>query len=336
MPTLEDVAKKAGVSTATVSKVLSNTPYFTEATRAKVMQAVEEIGYIPHLAARALSTGKTNIIAVVFPYVYDTIFTDPLVLRILEGIEAECTQAGYNILLSTPRLSTEGPDSHYQQLLQSRYIEGLIGLDHFPQASVIAPAQAHNIPAVAIGSYDTPCRVESDEFSGGLQLMEHLLGLGHRNIGIIGVPEALHYSIQKRIAGLRHAAEIANVNLDTFPRSDGDFSTSSGSYCASELLSRYPNLTALVCLNDRMALGAIQYARQSGRDVPHDLSVVGYDDIPMAVASSPPLTTIDQRAPELGHAAVRMLLQMFDKRQVEPQTLPVHLVVRQSTRQPRV
>jgi LacI family repressor for deo operon, udp, cdd, tsx, nupC, and nupG len=178
MATLEDVAKKAGVSTATVSKVLSNTPYFTEATRIKVMQAVDEIGYMPHLAARALSSGKTNIIAVVFPYVFDTIFTDPLVLRMLEGIEAECTPRGYNILLSTPRLSEHGPDQHYQQLLQSRYIEGIIALDNVPITSVIAPAEALNIPAVAIGNYATQKRVQSDDFSGFIQLFDHIVSLG--------------------------------------------------------------------------------------------------------------------------------------------------------------
>lgn len=331
MATLEDVAKQAGVSTATVSKVLSNTPYFTEATRIKVMNAVEQLGYVPHLAARALSSGKTHIIAVVFPYVYDTIFTDPLVLRILEGIEDECTQRGYNILLSTPRLSESGPEAHYLQLLQSRYIQGLIALDHFPVASVIEPAHKHKIPVVAIGSYDTKYRVHSDDYSGGLQLVEHIVGLGHTQIGIIGVPEQYHYSIQQRVSGVREGARLAGIDFERLPRSDGDFSTSSGSFCASELLSRHPQLTALICLNDRMAMGAIQYARQSGRDVPADLSVVGYDDIPMSAAFSPPLTTIDQRAPELGRAATRMLFQIFEKREVESLMLPVHLVVRQSS-----
>ena len=94
MPTLQDVAKRAGVSAATVSKVLSNTPYFTEETRGKVLQAVEELEYIPNLAARALAAGRTQIIAVVFPYLYDPIFKDPLVMKILEGIESECTQEG--------------------------------------------------------------------------------------------------------------------------------------------------------------------------------------------------------------------------------------------------
>ncbi|MBN8618508.1 MAG: LacI family DNA-binding transcriptional regulator, partial [Anaerolineae bacterium] len=108
MPTLQDVAQKAGVSTATVSKVLSNTPYVSETTRLKVMEAVNELGYTPNLAARGLSSGKTHIIAVVFPYMYEAFFTDPLVLLILQGIEGECTQRGYNILLSTPRLRANG------------------------------------------------------------------------------------------------------------------------------------------------------------------------------------------------------------------------------------
>src|SRR5215207_9299732 len=103
MPTLQDVAKKAGVSTATVSKVLSNTPYVSDATKAKVLEAVEALGYRPNLAARALSSGKTHIIAVVFPYIFDAIFKDPLVMAILEGVESVCTEQHYNILLSTPR-----------------------------------------------------------------------------------------------------------------------------------------------------------------------------------------------------------------------------------------
>lgn len=331
MPTLDDVAKRAGVSTATVSKVLSNKPYFTEATRLKVMLAVDELGYVPHLAARALSSGKTGIIAVVFPYVYDTILTDPLVLRILEGVEAESSQRGYNILLSTPRVSTQGVDAHYQQLLQSGYIDGIIAMDNVPFSSVIQPARQQGIPAVAVGHFNSNLRVGSDDRGGTFQLMKHVTGLGHRNIGIIGVPEKLHYSIQHRIEGLCDGAEKAGLDYAVFPRADGDFSTSSGSRCAAQLLHEHPDLTALVCLNDRMAMGAIQYAHELGRAVPQDLTVVGYDDIPMAAAFSPPLTTIDQQAPKLGRAAAVMLFDVLNGRLPTPITLPTQLIVRQSS-----
>lgn len=331
MPTLADVAKKAGVSTATVSKVLSNTPYFTEMTRVKVMNAVEELGYVPHLAARALSSGKTHIIAVVFPNVFDTIFTDPLVLRILEGIEAECHAYGYNVLLSTPRLTRNRPDNHYQQLLTSGYIDGIIALDHFPSVSVIEPATKRGIPSVAIGHYPTTYQVQSDDYSGGWQLMQHIISLGHQQIGIIGVPEKSHYSIQHRLNGLKDSAQQSNLYFDDFPYSDGDFSEASGSKCAAKLLSKSPDLTAIICVNDRMAMGAIQYAREIGRDVPKSLSVVGYDNIPMAAAFFPPLTTVDQQAGDLGRAAARMLFEVLSERQPAPVKVPTYLVIRQSS-----
>lgn len=336
MPTLQDVAKKAGVSTATVSKVLSNTPYFTEETRVKVMQAVEELGYMPNLAARALSSGKTRIIAVVFPYVYDAIFTDPLVLRILEGIEAECGKFGYNILLSTPRLTSRGVDARYRQLIMSGYIDGVIALDNVPFASVIEPVRKKGIPAVAIGYYEADYRVRSDDFSGTLQMMRHVAGLGHQHIGIIGVPENLHYSIQHRLRGIRAGAAEANLDYENFPRVDGDFSTTSGSDCAAKLLEQNPQLTALICLNDRMAMGAIQYARTIGRDVPNNLTVVGYDDIPMAAAFSPSITTVDQQAPELGRAAAHILFDVLDDRSPDSVELPTHLIIRQSSAPPAI
>ncbi len=331
MPTLQDVAKRAGVSTATVSKVLSNKPYFTEATRDKVMRAVTELGYVPHLAARALSSGKTHIIAVVFPSLYETIMTDPLVLRILEGIEAECGQRGYNMLLSTPRVMDRESDANYQQLISSNYLDGIIALDHIPFASVIGAAKKRGLPAVAIGYRDTPYSVQSDDFSGGMQLMQHVAGKGHRQIGIIAVPNDEHLPVQHRIAGLQAGAEQFGIVFDDLPRMDGDFSTHSGSRAASELLVRNPQLTALICLNDRMAMGAIHYARQVGRSIPDDLTIVGYDDIPLAAAFSPGLTTIDQQAPQLGQAAARMLMEVLAGKKPEPVKLPTYLVVRQSS-----
>ncbi len=334
MPTLMDVARRAGVSTATVSKVLSNTPYFTEQTRAKVMQAVEELGYVPHLAARALSKGKTRIIAVVFPHLYDALFSDPLVLRILEGIEGESIWRGYNILLSTPRLNARGPDMHYRQLIQSGYIDGVIALDNVPFASVLDPVRKRGIPAVAIGYYGADNRVVSDDQSGGFQLMNHVLGLGHRHIGIISVAPNIHYSIQYRMAGLRAAAEAMGFDFETIPQAEGDFSTDSGTVAAAGLLAKYPELTAFVCLNDRMAMGAMLTVRNSGREIPRDFTVVGYDDIPIAATVSPPLTTIDQQAPELGRAAMRMLLDVLDNHTPELVKMPTHLIVRQSSAPP--
>lgn len=331
MPTLEDVAKRAGVSTATVSKVLSNTPYFTEETRTKVMRAVEELGYVPNLAARALSSGKTHIIAVVFPYVYEAIFTDPNVMNTLEGIEAECTQGGYNILLSTPKLTANGPDLHYQQLILSGYLDGVIAIDSYPLASLVDVVQQKGIPAVIIGYKPHDYYVRHDEQAGGQMIMQHLVELGHTRIGIIDVPLDVNLGVEHRVEGVRTAAHAAGLDYDSFPAVHGDWSTRSGAECAARLLEDHPDLTALLCLNDRMAMGAIQQARSMGRNVPDDLSVTGYDNIPTAAVFAPPLTTVDQRSPEQGRLAAQMLFEVLRGKTPDPILLPPHLVVRQSS-----
>lgn len=331
MPTLEDVARKAGVSTATVSKVLSNTPYFTEATRAKVMRAVEETGYMPNLAARALAAGKTCIVGVVFPWVYDGIFSDPHVLHILEGIEPECSKNGYNILLITPRLTINGVDEHYLQLIRSGYIDGIIALDNVPFASVLEPIHKKGIPVVNMGYHATRYYVRSDDYTGGYQLLEHLVELGHSQIGIIDVQPKLNFSTDQRVSGIRAAAEALGVNFATLPIARGDFSVASGEKCAAELLSLHPEVTALICLNDRMALGAIQQARRMGRRVPQTLSVVGFDDIPMAAASDPSLTTIRSDAPRMGREATRILFDVLNGQTPDPVICPVQLMKRQSS-----
>ena len=330
MPNLQDVAKKAGVSTATVSKVLSNTPYFTDETRDRVMDAVRELGYVPNLAARALSSGKTHIVAVVFPYLYDAIFKDPLVMQILEGIEAECTARQHNILLSTPRLAIDEPDTHYLQLIQSKYIDGLIAIDNL-KISAAQPAIEREIPTVVIGYGDSPHRVCSDDDSGGRKLMAHVLELGHREIALISVPQGANLALGCRLDGMREVLRDAEIDLNVLPMGYGDYSTRSGAEMAAELLTRYPDITALVCLNDRMALGAVQQAYQMGRVVPDDLTVVGYDNIAAASISRPALTTIDQHASELGRRAAQMLFEVLDGNTPEPVVLPVDLVVRGSS-----
>jgi LacI family transcriptional regulator len=337
MPTLAQVAKKAGVSIATVSKVLSNTPYFTEATRQKVMLAVDELGYVPNLAARALSTGKTHIIGVVFPYIYEGIFSDPLVQYILEGVEEECNERGYNLVLSTPRLSHDGPEENYRRLLQSGYLDGIVALDNVPLTSVIDPAIIKNTPAVAIGYGEHRYYVRSDDTQGSTTLMEHVLSLGHRRVGILTVDESLHFSIQTRMSGLKTIAEDYGLNFDALPQyTEGDFSIASGLAGAAFLLEQYPDLTALVCINDRMALGAIQQAKKMGWQVPDDLTVVGYDNIPSATLFSPALTTIDQQAPELGHQAARMLFQLLNQETPDSVIMPTQLRVRDSSAPPKL
>lgn len=334
MPTLEDVARRAGVSTATVSKVLSNTPYFTEATRNKVLLAVKEIGYVPNLAARALSSGRTQIIAVVFPYVYDAIFADPRILCVLEGIDAECNLRGYNLLISTPRLIEGSVDENYLQLIQSGYLDGVIALNHVPFASVLDPVIKKGIPAVSIGGPPSACSVSSDHHAGGVLIMEHLLELGHRRIGIITVPDSINTGTEQLLQGIQDAAQAGGLDFNSLPKAVGDYSTASGADCAAQLLRQHPDLTALLCLNDRMAMGALQEAHRLGLRVPEQLTITGYDDIPAAATTVPPLTTINQRSLTTGYEASRMLFELLNGQKPESKIIPVELVVRGSSAPP--
>ena len=329
MPTLQDVAKRAGVSAATVSKVLSNTPYFSEATRDKVMTAVKELGYRPNLAARALSSGKTNIIAVVFPFIYDTIFKDPLVMRLLEGIEAICTEQDYNILLSTPRLVNNQPDEHFKRLIQSGYIEGLIAIDNIPAVSFATLSEAANIPTVVLGHHEGAYHVQSDNFSGGKMLMEYILNQGHRRMGLISARPETNLAIQERVAGMKEAYQEAGIGFE-IPLIESDFSSEGGAKSARSLLQAHPDLTAIIGLNDRMAIGAMNAIQQMGKRVPGDISVVGYDDIPIAATTRPGLTTINQKPVELGRVAAELLLKRLNGEEPSNVVISPALVIRGS------
>ena len=329
MPTLQDVAKYAGVSTATVSKVLSNTPYFSNTTRDKVIDAVEELGYRPNLAARALSSGKTHIIAVVFPFINDTIFKDPLVMRVLEGIEAVCTEQDYNILLSTPRLKDDKPDDHYLRLIQSGYIEGLIAIDNVQPVSFAHLAEQRNIPTVILGHHAGKYSVQSDNFLGGQLLMQHVLDYGHEHIGIISAQPTVNIAIQQRLDGLLEVYQNALPSSD-IPIIESDFSSLGGAKAVRELITENPHITSIIALNDRMAIGAISELKQMGKNVPQDISVVGYDDIPMAGTSQPALTTINQKPVELGRVAAELMLKRLNDEQPANVVISPSLVKRES------
>jgi DNA-binding LacI/PurR family transcriptional regulator len=343
--TLKEVAQRAEVSTATVSKVLSNTPYVSEETRARVMRAVEELGYLPNLAARALSKGRTYIIGVVFPYNFDLLFADPLQLTIVEGIESVCIENGYNMLLSTPHVPVN-QSVQYRRLVQSGYLDGVITLETMPDIPASALLEQFKYPWIAIGymsALGTTNTLHSADFSGAQKIAALLIGLGHRQLGIIGVVNSALMAATYRIAGYRAAFEEAGLNFASVPQAQGNFSVESGYEAADALLKAAPHLTAILCLNDRMAMGAIQRVRADGLRVPEDMSVVGFDDIPSAAFFTPPLTTVRQFAREMGVQASQMLFELIEQRgnrkqesdkRFDPVTFPTELVIRGSATTP--
>jgi DNA-binding LacI/PurR family transcriptional regulator len=165
--------------------------------------------------------------------------------------------------------------------------------------------------------------------------MEHVLSLGHKRIGIITVAAPLNFSVPPRMLGFHTAAEAHGIDFATLPKCEGDFSITSGAKCVAQLLQQHLDLTAIICINDRMALGAIQQVQRNGLLVPDDLTIVGYDDIPLARFVVPALTTIDQHAPELGRIATQMLFDILNDKTPDPVTIPTQLVIRQSSAPPK-
>jgi LacI family transcriptional regulator len=334
--TIRDVAKRAEVSTSTASRILSNSTSekFSAATQAKVLRVSLELGYRPNFAARALVSGKTRIVAAVFPRIYDTPFTALASLQILSGIEAYCSENGYHLLLSSPQIVDGKVDTNFVNLLAGGYPDGLVIDGHFCIDPVMEVLQQFELPMVMLGYHPHPYYLRSDNFLGGCLLMEYMIELGHKRIGIIGLPDGMSVAAEQRVNGLRAAYTACGWDYDTLPRIDGTFSSDSGAAAAVALMEANPDLTAIVALNDRMAMGAVRYLQELGYRVPDQISVVGYDDLPQAHDFNPPLTTINQQLSNWGALAMNMLVALFEGREPEPVILSPRLVVRKSAAPP--
>ncbi len=336
MPTIDEIARLARVSPATVSKVLNNRPYVSPTTRARVEQVIAETGFVPSLRARGLSARRSFILGLLIPYRADQFFADPHLLEIMRGIEAEANRHGYHLLLSTARAPREAAGA-FSHLLRSDMLDGAIlveTLDVQPFAELLRQRSA---PWVVIG-YAPPGpapAVHADDFGGALAATRHLLGLGHRRLAVISStprPSAL----DERLRGIRAGLAEAGLTLDGALLVSGDCSLASGEAAAAVLLDRPAPPTAIVALNDRMAAGAMRAAIARGLEVPADLSLVGFDDIALASLLSPALTAVRQPGYCLGEAAAATLCGLLGgQAPTTAAVIPTELIVRGSSGPPR-
>ncbi|MFQ3567830.1 MAG: LacI family DNA-binding transcriptional regulator [Aggregatilineales bacterium] len=338
MATLEDVAKRARVSVSTASRILSERgrwdQRFRQETRERVLQASRELGYTPNLAARALVSGRSNIIATVFPRVYDNPFSAMSYLQVLGGIEAACHRHKYHLLITSPDMISGHTTDNYLHLVQSGYLDGMILRDEFTFYSVLQPVVAAGIPAVVLGHRPHPYYVRSDDYSGGYQAMAHALELGHRRIGIIAMHDGEHYTVDRCVAGMLAAAAEAGLPPTAIQRAFASFSSESAGEGARRLLESDRRPTVILCMNDLGAYGVIEQALKHGLRVPSDLSVIGYDDLPHSRDRWPRLTSVNQSVDQWGLAAVDMLMALMAGHTPEPVTMPARLVIRESTAPP--
>jgi len=331
VPTIHQVAKQSGVSTATVSRVLTHPAIVAPATRQRVLRAVEKLGYTPNSAASNLRTLRAHKLLVTVPDI-----SNPFFSLILQGIEDSALRAGYSVLVGDTQ-HDEQREEGYARMLKRREADGLIFLGHrLPkEAAAMVRAAAPACAPVVNGCEFSPRLgipgVHIDNAKAAAEAMAHLYSLGHRRIGVVTGPlvsplsrDRLHgATLQARRAGAGRGLVVVQ----------GDFSIESGVAAGERLFKSRPAATAVFCFNDEMAIGVLNAARQRGLVVPRDVSVIGFDDIRFAQYTEPPLTTVAQPMREIGERLVRMILDILEGGVTNPAsiTLPHRLVLRATT-----
>lgn len=306
--TLEDVARRAGVSTATVSRSLNAPDRVRPETRSRVDAAVAELGYTPNFGARALASSRTNTIGVVIPTMESAIFALGL-----QAMEDELSASGVTLLAATSHYSAQREAEQVRALI-ARGVDGVILIGEERPAATYALLQDRGVPFVLVWSYrrESPhvC-VGFDNRAAARRMAELVLDRGHRRIGMIAGITADNDRAQARIEGVRAALSGRGLTLDPPLLVECAYTVEASAEVAARLLSRDPRPTALICGNDVQAAGAIRGARRLGLETPRDVSVVGFDDIELAIAVDPPLTTVRVPHRRMGKAAAQLLLHMI-------------------------
>lgn len=327
-PVMADVARLAGVSHQTVSRVVNDHPNVRPQTRDNVLAAISKLAYRPNAAARTLVTRRTHTLGVIS---CDTDLFGPA--HMLYGIEQAAAGSYFVLVVSLPALDHGLAHDAVERLL-GQGVEGVIVIA--PSTSAVAALRGlpGEVPLVAVGCGTSAplASVAVDNTAGALVATQYLLGLGHRCVHYVGGPDS-GLDAQERAVGWRQALDLAGVAAPEILK--GDWSSRSG-YAAGRQLAAMPEVTAVFCANDQMALGVLRALAEQGRQVPGDVSVVGFDDIPEAEFFPPPLTTVRQDFGKLGRRAVRLLVDRLAGTCSDGPQRPVgtELIVRASTAGP--
>jgi LacI family transcriptional regulator len=328
--TIADVAARAGVSKTTVSRVLNGKGELDVATAARVRRVIEELGYVPSAPAVGLARGRTQVVGMLVPSL-----TWPWMGEVLQGAVDVVESERYALLLFTCNRGAESMRQFATQV-SAKSFDGLLVIEPEGTLDYIADLYERGLPVVLIddrGHQPGFPSVGTTNRAGGEAAARHLLELGRRRPLVITGTEEFGCT-QERLAGFTEAYAAAGLPLDPRLVVEGDFTFDSGRLAAKKLTEAGLDFDAIFAHNDLSAGGALQAIREAGRRVPEDVAVVGFDDIPYAAHTEPPLTTVHQPMREMGQAAARMLMSYFEGVPLPdtPDVIPTTLIVRGSTR----
>jgi DNA-binding LacI/PurR family transcriptional regulator len=330
------VARLAGVAVSTVSYVVNGTGQVSAETRLRVANAIDAVRYEPNLLARNLKAGRAACIGLIAPDLQNPFFAS-----VAAGVQDVAQSRDLLLVLCTTQSSPRW-ESYYSQVLRARRIDGLIFLSGSGMLtpSILEPVHKDRVVLAdeRLPGSDVPA-VTATNLAGAREVAEHVLAAGHRRIGIIAGPSSM-WTATQRMAGYREALTAYGIDPDSVPVAVGDYRQDSGFAGARVLLDRpvAERPTALICANDLMAVGAMLYCREAGLRIPQDISLCGFDNIPLAALIEPALTSVDQCGRSLGRSACRLLLRLIAPLEEDGDPIevehPTKLVVRASVGPP--
>lgn len=331
--TIFDIAREAGVSYSTVSRTLNGYEFVKASTRERVLRAAEKLGYVPNQQARSLAGGRSNLIGILVPTLGNSYVTE-----IIHGIDEALAESDYNLILYTTRRH-QGKESTYVSSIINGAADGLLLVVPLISTSYLDVLRQQEFPFVLIDQIDRAQQspvVKSDNRQGAYKATEYLINMGHERIGFITGLAGLHSAVE-RFEGYKAALRDYGISLREEYIVGGDFRMRVGYMAAQKLLALAEPPTAIFSANDLSALGAMEAVRDQGLHIPGDISVVGFDDIPPASTAYPKLTTVQQPLNDMGHVAVKMLLERLENPLLEPRdvVLRTQLVIRDSCQSPK-
>ncbi len=333
MTTIGDVAKLAGVSTMTVSRVINNSGYISPSTRERVERAITQLGYVPNALARSLRFKQTKTIALIL-----TDITNPFFTTVARGVEDAASEQGFSVILCNTDES-ESKEGEYLNMLLQKQVDGILLVPARCSSESISMLQSRSVPTVVLDRRVEGVQVDAvlgDSEEGAYQLVRHLLDLGHRRIAVLSGPRSVSTATD-RVAGFRRAMTKAGLTIDESMVQYEAFSQEAGYRMTQRVLAAAHRPTALFAGNNFIAVGAFGALRDAGLKVPEEMSLVAFDDLPLPLAMDPFLTVAAQPAYEMGRRATELLLDRLTGEAPEEcrdVVLPVTLVVRRSSAPP--
>lgn len=331
--TLKDIARIAGISTATASLALSGDSRVNVKTKKMVEDVAKRMKYVPNEIGRSLRAKKAETIALVFPNTPHFAFSHPYFVQLLEGITEVVVKNSFHLLLSTAP-SEEDASAAYDKILRNRRADGIILWPASIRDVNILRIVESGYPVVYLGKWhnDEIVTIEREDYGGAYKATEHLIKLGRKRIALVSGPHDYQVSIE-RLAGYKQALEDYRILFEPLLIIEKDFSMEAGAEAARELQASGISYDAIFAANDRMAIGAMKSLQDMGIAVPDDIAIVGYDNIEMTTMTNPTLTTMDQPMRQIGSLAAEKIISMINQEGIvtKQTVVPANLIIRDSS-----